>query len=285
VAVVERPDGAQVYYEVEGSGFPLLLLAPGGVSSEARFFRESSVLNAFELVDEFMVIGMNQRHTTGSPGDLVAPSWSSYADDQRAVLDALGIDRALLWGGCIGVGYCLRLIVETPERVVAAVCQDPVGLVEGVNDRSTFWAMFEPTVNLAEREGMAAVVGTAMSDPMFVRNNAAGPWAPRISSDPSFRQRVLELDVDEYMALVRAWDEHMWGAEGLYMSVPEVAVSGISTPILVLPGGDVFHPTEISMRLCAEAPGASCLDVDCRSEAKRSATMAAVRRFLRDRAS
>lgn len=279
--VVKRPDGSEVAYEVEGSGFPLLLLAPGGVSSEARFFRETSILNPFELSDEFAVIGMNQRHTTGSPGDLVAPDWSSYAEDQRAVLDDLGIDRALLWGGCIGVGYCLRLIVETPERVVAAVCQDPVGLVEGVNDRSTFWAMFEPTVDLAQRQGMKAVVASAMSNPLFVRNNAAGPWAPRIASDASFRQRVLDLDVDEYVALVRAWNERMWGAEGPYMSVPEAAVPAISTSILVLPGNDVFHPTEISMRLCAEAPGATCLGVDCRSEEKRSTTMATVRRFLR----
>ncbi len=73
-----------------------------------------------------------------------------HAADQRAVLDAVGVDRCHLWGGCIGVAYNLKFIKENPDRVSAAVCQDVVGLVPGVNTRATFFAMFEPTVELAK---------------------------------------------------------------------------------------------------------------------------------------
>ena len=31
---ISRPDGSTIHYEVFGSGYPLLLIAPGGVSSE-----------------------------------------------------------------------------------------------------------------------------------------------------------------------------------------------------------------------------------------------------------
>ena len=35
---VTRPDGAVIHYETWGDGFPLLLIAPGGVSSQIDFW-------------------------------------------------------------------------------------------------------------------------------------------------------------------------------------------------------------------------------------------------------
>ena len=40
---ITRPDGATIHYEVFGSGYPLLLIAPGGVSSQIEFWRRSAV--------------------------------------------------------------------------------------------------------------------------------------------------------------------------------------------------------------------------------------------------
>ncbi|MGI8855184.1 MAG: alpha/beta fold hydrolase [Thermomicrobiales bacterium] len=63
---VNRPDGARIYYEVHGQGTPLLLFAPGGISSQISFWA-SSALNPFDFADEFMVIGMDQRNAEHSP--------------------------------------------------------------------------------------------------------------------------------------------------------------------------------------------------------------------------
>src|SRR5215217_1855327 len=147
---IDRPDGARIYYEVRGQGFPLLLFAPGGVNSQVSFWSVSAI-NPFDYADEFQVIGMDQRNAEHSPAPLEAPTWAQHAADQRAVLDAVGVERALLWGGCIGVAYVLRFIQEVPARVAGAVCQDPVGLAAGVNTRATFFAMFEPTIAMARR--------------------------------------------------------------------------------------------------------------------------------------
>jgi hypothetical protein len=38
--VFTRPD-AEIYYEVHGSGFPLLLFAPGGLRSQLEYWRHS----------------------------------------------------------------------------------------------------------------------------------------------------------------------------------------------------------------------------------------------------
>jgi pimeloyl-ACP methyl ester carboxylesterase len=278
---IERPDGARIYYEVEGSGFPLLCFAPGGINSQVSFWRGVSAINPFDYADEFTVIGMSQRHAQGSPAPLAPPTWAEMVADQGAVLAAVGVERTLLWGGCIGVAYVLRFIQEWPERVAGAVCQDPVGLMEGFNSRQTFFAMFEPTVALARAEGMAAVVAAAEENPLFVRNNQAGPFAARIATDPAFRDELLRLDPAEYERIVRTWDENLWGAQGPFMSVDEAYIRECPAPLLVLPGSDPFHPTATAERLCREAPRATCLEVDARSPEKIEATKQTIRAFLR----
>src|SRR6266571_4357599 len=194
---VDRPDGARIYYEVRGQGFPLLLFAPGGINSQVSFWSVSAI-NPFDYADEFRVIGMDQRNAEKSPGPLAAPSWDIHVADQLAVLDAVGAERTLLWGGCIGVAYNMRFTKEAPARVAGAVCQDPVGFVDGVNNRDTYFAMFKPTIELAQKEGMRAVVDSAVKEPVFMRNNGAGPFASHIASDPGFRDQVLALTPLQY---------------------------------------------------------------------------------------
>ena len=278
---VERPDGARISYEVRGSGFPLLLFAPGGINSQVSFWPRSTI-NPFDFADEFMVIGMDQRNAEHSPGPLKAPTWAEHAADQRAVLDALGIERTMLYGGCIGVAFLLRFIQEAPDRVAAAVGQDPVGFADGVNSRETFFAMFKPTIELARSGGMAAVVESAVANPLFVANNAGGPFAARIAADVSFRAEVLALPAADYERMMVDYDASLWAAHLPFASVDEAFVRQCPAPLLILPGNDPFHPTAISQRICREAPNATCLDVDCRSAAKLEATKQRVREFLRE---
>lgn len=275
---VERPDGATIYYEVRGSGFPLLLFAPGGINSQVDFWRP---WNPFDLADEFMVIGMNQRNAMKSPAPLEAPTWEKTAADQLAVLDAVGVERTLLWGGCIGVAYILRLIQEAPERVVAAVGQNPVGFVEGLNSRDTFFAMMKPTVAAARAGGMRAVVDAAMANPVFVANNAAGPFAARIHDDEAFREQVLAMDPADYERLIREYDDRLWGAKMPYCSVDADFVPTVETPLLLLPGDDPFHPTAIGERICREAQDARCLPRSAWEPENQAATLQTIREFLR----
>jgi pimeloyl-ACP methyl ester carboxylesterase len=280
---LNRPDGAKIYYEVRGDGFPLLLFAPGGINSQVSFWPFSAI-NPFDYADEFMVIGMDQRNAEHSPAPLAAPTWALHAADQIAVLDAVGVDRTLLWGGCIGVAYALRFIHDVPDRVTGAVCQNPVGLVEGVNTRDTFFAIFAPTIEIAHSGGMQAVVDAAIENPLFVDNNTAGPFAARIVADPAFRDEVLALDPAEYERIIRDYDANTWGACDPFMSVEASFITRCPAPLLILPGNDPFHPTAISHRICREAPRAECLDVDCRSPEKTEATKQRIREFLRTNA-
>ena len=280
---VTRPDGAVIRYETWGDGFPLLLIAPGGVSSQIDFWRRSAINPIEEFASDFLVIGMDQRHAGES---WQAPPEFSYelaVGDQLAVLDAVGAERAHVWGGCIGVAHLLRLAHDAPARVAAGVGQDPVGL-DATNSLATFMAMFEPTIALARAEGTAAVVASAEADPLFVANNAGGPLAPRLGRDAAFRAQIRGMPAEEYVALVERLADGYWPDAPPYFTVREQWVPGCPAPLLILPGSDPFHPTSIAERICAEAPDARCLDVDCRSEAKLPATIEAIRAFLLEHA-
>jgi pimeloyl-ACP methyl ester carboxylesterase len=129
-------------YSERGNGFPVLLLAPGGMRSAASFWEKAPWNPLVELSDQFRVIAMDQRNAGGSsapvrPGD----GWQVYAEDQVALLDHLGIARCHVVGGCIGGAFALGLIKAAPGRVAAAVLQQPIGS-DGQN-RSAFYEMFD----------------------------------------------------------------------------------------------------------------------------------------------
>ncbi len=138
---LERDD-LQLYYEEHGAGFPLLLFAPGGMRSSIAFWRRSPWDPIASLQSDFRVIALDQRNAGRSRAPITAgDGWASYRADHLALLDHLEIERCHLLGGCIGGSYCLGLIEAAPERVAAAVLQQPIGF-DG-NNRQLFDAMFE----------------------------------------------------------------------------------------------------------------------------------------------
>ena len=282
MATLSRPDGATIYYEVHGSGFPLLLIAPGGVSSQVDFWARSPFNPITELANDFTVIAMDQRHAGRSPAPAAGFSYAEAAADQLAVLDAVGAARAHVMGGCIGCAYIWNLVKTAPERIVAAVSQNPVGLDE-TNSIGTFYAMFYETMRVARAEGMAGVVKAAVENGLFVMANAAGPFSQRIHDDETFRQEILERTVESYVAQIVRFRDGMWPADGgPFFTISEEAMREFPVPQLVLPGSDPFHPTGIAHRICREAPAARCLEVDWGTPEKITKTVAAVRAYLKE---
>ena len=127
----KRPD-AELYYEVHGSGFPILLFAPGGLKSAVGFW---SLPNApwmdprTALSDRYTVVALDQRNAGQSIAD-VKPDhgWHTFAEDHFALMDHLGFDKFHVMGGCIGGSYCFEAIEHDPARVASAVLQNPIGL-------------------------------------------------------------------------------------------------------------------------------------------------------------
>ncbi|MBV9580531.1 MAG: alpha/beta hydrolase [Chloroflexi bacterium] len=127
---IERA-GATIYYEDHGdASLPaLLLLAPGGLNSTIDFWTRMPIKPLDAFAGEFRLIGMDQRNAGArSKGPLVASDpWRMYAEDQLAVLDHLGVDKAQAIGSCIGSSFIFELLKLAPERIVAGIPMQPIG--------------------------------------------------------------------------------------------------------------------------------------------------------------
>ena len=131
--IFTRPD-AELYYEVHGSGFPILLFAPGGLKSAIEFWTRSGLpwMNpCTALSDRYAVVAMDQRNAGGSIADVKADhGWHTFANDHFALMDHLGFGKFHVMGGCIGGSYCFEAIEHDPARVASAVLQNPIGMVD-----------------------------------------------------------------------------------------------------------------------------------------------------------
>src|SRR5689334_14987236 len=121
----------RIHYEEHGSGFPLLLIAGGGLNSTISGLTSGSPFNPIEeFKGEYRSIASDLRNAVAgqSTGPLeIDRPWDSFTDDQLGVMDHLGIQKFMVLGFCIGGPFIWNLLKRAPDRVVAAVLAQPSG--------------------------------------------------------------------------------------------------------------------------------------------------------------
>ena len=216
--IFKRADAA-LYSEVHGSGFPVLLFAPGGLKSAVGFW---SLENApwmdprVALSDRFTVVAMDQRNAGASRTAIEADhGWDTYSADHVALMDHLGFDKFHVLGGCIGGSFCLNAIKVAPTRVTAAVLQNPIG------QHPTETGYFPASHISWSREQLAA-----------------------------------RPELDE--AALASFGRNMWGADFVFCVDRDFA-RYCKVPTFLLPGTDIPHPAATSADLAALLPGVEVL--------------------------
>ncbi len=127
-----------IYYEEFGSGYPILLIAPGSLNSSVQVWHGSAAFDAtIELASEFRLIAMDLRNA-GSSWVPITPDdgWHSYTGDHLALLDHLGIGQCHVLGQCIGGPLSMALIQAAPDRVAGGVLVQPSGRIGPDTGRS-----------------------------------------------------------------------------------------------------------------------------------------------------
>lgn len=143
---------AVIHYDLEGvdDGFPVLLIAPGGLRSVNEAWTRMPWNPREALAGEYRLIGMDQRNAGRSTAPVSASDgWTTYRDDQLGLLDELGIGRCHVIGMCIGGPYVVGLLTAAPDRFASAVLLQPVGVDD--DNRQLFLDGFESwSAELAE---------------------------------------------------------------------------------------------------------------------------------------
>ena len=119
---VER-DGVKVFYEVFGDGEPTVLLLPAWSIVHSRLWKAQVPY----LARHFRVVAFDGRGNGRSdrPASAAAYPDGEYVADAVAVLDAVGVDRAVVAGLSRGGRWALELAAAHPDRVLGAVLLDP----------------------------------------------------------------------------------------------------------------------------------------------------------------
>jgi pimeloyl-ACP methyl ester carboxylesterase len=112
-------DGVEIRYERYGQGRPAILLLPTWSLVHSRHWK----MQVAYLARHFTVVCFDGRGSGGSgrPTEPAAYTDAQFASDALAVMDAAGIEAAVLASVSCGALWALRLGAEHPERVLGAV--------------------------------------------------------------------------------------------------------------------------------------------------------------------
>ena len=120
-------NGTQMFYESHGQG-PALVFAHGRGGSHLSWWRQVA-----EFQREYRCVTFDHRGWGMTPGSGGQPDPATFAADLEALLDYLGIDRAVLVAQSMGGVTSLSFALAHPERVTGLLLADTTG---GIGDPS-----------------------------------------------------------------------------------------------------------------------------------------------------
>ena len=208
----------RIHYEETGSGFPLLLIAGGGLNSTASRLIRSPFNPIEEFEGEYRCIASDLRNAndgrSSGPLEIERP-WDSYTDDHLGLMDHLGIEKFMVLGFCIGGPFIWNLLRRAPDRIVAAVLAQPVG--------------FRPEM------------------PTVMYDSGMNGWGPELIQR---RPEITMEMVDTFLTAMFRTDADF------VFTVTRDFVRTCQTPVLILPDDSRAHPYAAAMEAAMLAPKA-----------------------------
>jgi pimeloyl-ACP methyl ester carboxylesterase len=207
----------RIRYDEAGSGFPLLLIAGGGLNSVMAGLATSPFNPIEEFKGEYRCIYADLRNA--NPGQSSGPlevdrPWDSFTDDHLGLMDHLGIDKFMVLGFCIGGPLIWNLLKRAPNRVVAAVPAQPVG--------------FRPEA------------------PTVLYDGSMAGWGPDLVK----RRPEITMDmIDKFLT-------KMYRSSDFALTVTRDFVRNCQTPVLIMPDDIPPHPYAVAMECAMLAPKA-----------------------------
>jgi pimeloyl-ACP methyl ester carboxylesterase len=260
--VIALADGIETRYEILGSGPPLLMYAPGGFDATIAKWRTQSIYATIKLLDalpqRFTCVVFDRRETGESGGRVEPIAWRDYAAQGKALLGALGIERAHVMGGCMGVSCALAFAVAYPEATESLVLFWPVG---GARYRTNAHLRFAEHLAFVHREGLGAVVELVRAEgKAFGADPRGGPWAATLKRDAAFAEAYAALPLAPYEALVTRMARTLFDRDTAPGAEPEDLMA-LEIPALIVPGHDTSHATSAARYLEECLPRAEYWDI------------------------
>lgn len=191
-------NGVNMYYEVHGSGEPLVLLHGGLGTIDMLFAQLLPVLSANRQVIAVELQGH------GHTADIDRPlSYEAMADDVAALIEHLGYENADVMGFSLGGGVALQTAIRHPEAV------DKLVLVSTVYQRNGWYPEVLAGMSSMNADAAAMMVETPLYQ--FYASVAPNPddWTQLVVKS----SELLAQDYD-------------WSADVSALTVPTLIIVG-----------------------------------------------------------
>ena len=179
-------NGLKMYYEIHGSGSPLVLIHGGGSTIQTTFGR---VIHSFAKNHKVIAVEL-QAH--GHTADIDRPlSFEQDADDVAALLKQLNIKKAHIFGFSNGASTTLQMAIRHPQLVDKIIVASTFYKKDGA--QPWFWEMMSnPTF-----EGMPKV----FKDAFLEINPDSNALHTMYKRDVARMQSFKDIDSEDIKAI------------------------------------------------------------------------------------
>jgi class 3 adenylate cyclase/pimeloyl-ACP methyl ester carboxylesterase len=211
-----RSGDVAIAYQIVGAGPPDLVFVRGTTGDLLSTWEQPLLVrHVVDLAESARVLMLDKRGTGLSDRVREVQSIETTMDDVRAVMDAAGSERAVLWTGSTSTGIGVLFAATYPERCAGLIIFDPQA--KGTRSDDYPWAPTEDEW----REQLAAV-RLGWGERGYLED-LARERAPEVADDDDFRdwfvwhmrrslspgaalttaRAAMELDVRDVLAAVR----------------------------------------------------------------------------------
>src|SRR5437763_7370890 len=255
-------DGLRTRYEVRGEGPPLLMYAPGGFDATIEKWSTQGVYARVKLLEhlpqKYRCIVFDRRECGQSAGRIELITGNHYARQGKLLLEHLGIERAHLMGGCMGVSCVMAFAVAHPAATLSMLLWWPVG---GAKYRIKAHQRFSDHLAYLREHGLAGVVAHVQKEgKAFNADPRGGPWASPIRIDRAFADAFAKQHAGKYSDLVARIAKTLFDRDTSPGAEPEQLLK-LDIPALIVPGKDESHATSAARYLEECLPKSQYWDV------------------------
>lgn len=252
-------NGITLEYEADEAGIPFVFLH--GMGGSVKQIRA-----AYEPLPGVRLINLNQQGHGNSEADWDRYDFDRLADDVIALLDHLGIEKAVLGGISMGAAVSLNAAVRCPERVMQLLL---------IRNAWTDHPMPE-AVCAAYRD-----LGNALKNRSPEEFYASEGW--RTVKEPSAYTRNTFLSTFEDSSCVRFWQKYLILPGKT--PIPDIGVlDRLTMPVTIIAcRGDLCHPYEYGEYLAGKVADASFVEIpnkDTDSAAHKRMSNEVIRRIF-----
>ncbi|WEK04960.1 MAG: alpha/beta hydrolase [Candidatus Devosia phytovorans] len=202
-------NGMQMYYETSGTGDPLIVL-------HGAYMNIPTMGEIIPRLAETHKVYAIEFQGHGRTNDIDRPvTYPNLADDVATFMDALGIEKADVFGYSMGAAAGLRLAIDHPEKVdqliAASVSYDMTG---------------------AQPEFLEMI--PTMTPEMFVGTPMETAWKELAPNPDGFRPFVERMIALEHEPMA-------WGDEVKALKMPILVIAGDSDMVTLEHLVDMFH--------------------------------------------